>query len=408
MLVGFIGLDLIVRDYEKYSLSKGVIWERSYMNIKIIILTLMMCILFPINTYAEGISVSSQSSVSILDSYDYSDSIYFVNSNHELWNYKENGTSELVDTNVSQISSYYSRVKRPSVLKDDGTLWAWKKISGTSGGWGSDDKFGYVKIDDNVIKVVSGNIYLKSDKTAWAFLTDSLNNDIWNYPQSTLIMDNVKDIDEDSIVITKPGKMYFVRPHISMYDGATSYKVDTELVMDNVVTGKNIDHTYYKIESNGDLLGYGFNSRGELGVGNNYSEVKNSVWTIGAESEYGSTSTTYYLYTDNPVKITNGVSKLYPTNKAIYAIKNDGSTWEWGRAESTPFDKETGVLNGNLGYPELAGEQLQGIDYLADGSSIRVIVKNDGSLWAKGTIGNTPIGGNSEEYNKIYDGTILK
>lgn len=282
-----------------------------------------------------------------LESYgDTVDKIQVINKNHELWTYTYGSTEkQLIMTDVSQIDGKFYNAC--DILKTDGSLWKFlPSPTSTPGSWDASnpsDYNRYQKVNENLNKI-------PLDK----WITDQLDN---------LNIKNVKKI----------------------YYGAEA--------------------TFF-IKSDNSLWGIGDNSKGQMGRGLIYDDMR--AWQIGPNE---STVTVPSLNVKNPVKILDNVKDVFVsrcatryTQEGIFALKYDGSVWTWG--DSTPVQvdissnpwKFTKELDSGKEYPRLAPAEFQNIKclvvgpamYKNEGESIYNYLKinNDNSVYIKGNFNN--------------------
>lgn len=266
-----------------------------------------------------------------------------INKEHELWKIGINGKTELIMNDVSQVGPYDGYLRGETVpghhgiLKTDGSLW----------------------------DIFSVDPVIRGDYSPHAVEYRCLGQNLKDIPLTTTFAH--KQIKDMNIKDVK--KVYF---------GSDSCFV---------------------IKEDNSLWGWGDNSKGQMGNGLIYDEIK--VWRIGSGDNH---VVTPFLNVSKPVKIMDNVKELYVGRRStcyeqegIFALKNDGTVWVWGDSTIVEYDTELQKIVKGLDegkeYPRLAPDEFQNIKYLVVGGCNNmgqgdiysyIKINNDNTIWAKG------------------------
>lgn len=122
-----------------------------------------------------------------------------------------------------------------------------------------------------------------------------------------------------------------------------------------------LDRHFAVLKTDGTVWCWGYNLRGELGIG------------IAPDSPNGEG---HHIYT--PKKVMNNVAAVTCHNNVTAAIKTDGSLWMWG-------DNRLGQLgNGTLTDSSVPIKVMDDVVAVSIGAWMTAAVKSDGSLWTWG------------------------
>ncbi|MBP1967691.1 hypothetical protein [Paenibacillus aceris] len=221
------------------------------------------------------------------------------------------------------------------------------------------------------VKSSASNVVLKNDGTVWAVerTTDNEQPDYKEHISATLgeripHLENIVKVDELGTIVLaldRDGKVWIIET--VKYDLTIPLKAEPVLV-------EGIDHVK-------DML-----------VSTDYDEITflkedGTVWNIDEYNPWGSSRPLYdtIRYT-KPVQLEN-LKDIVQLKNNHYAIKNDGTVWNWGR--TTDFFKNRDSLN--VALTPAAPYQIDELSDVVDVSSNFehvLFVKKDGTVWGKG------------------------
>lgn len=279
-----------------------------------------------------------------------------------------------------------------TALKEDGTLWAWgSNGNGQLGdGTGIDSKIPVqIGKDNDWVFHTSGpnhSFAIKKDGTLWAWGNGSdyrlgLNNTSnqlspvkitspfpkkWKYAVAG---------QGHSLAIDTDGKLwawgYNTSGQLGLGNTTSPVQIPQQVGSDNdwekVYASKNPSGDCFTIalKENGELYGTGFNENFELGIGSNTTPIT-SLQRIGTE-----------LYTN-----------ASPGGSATFAIKTDGTLWRWGTFFNGPVETEPSqFIDAGNGWVDVNTSLFSAIG-----------IKNNGSMYTWG----------SNEYGSLgYNPSVL-
>lgn len=262
-------------------------------------------------------------------------------------------------------------------IKNDGTVWAWGADAyGQLGDGDTIDKSTPVQIPEltNVISIVASgdhSLALKSDGSvlAWGYSSHGAlgmgNTDKYYTPTqiSTFLANNISYITTGmtSFAIREDGSLlaWGSNAYGEYGNGNTfSSKVPVMVVKSSQEYNKiavGTDHILV-IKDDGALYARGYNTKGQLGNGNNIDSVDElikvsgmndvievaagdsfsvalkkdgTLWTWGQNS-VGQLGDGSYMDRNTPYQILNNVSSISAGDKHVIILKNDGTVWGWG------------------------------------------------------------------------------
>lgn len=324
-------------------------------------------------------------------SYDYESSIK-----------KGNRLIKLMD-NVSQAFSFDSVIL---VLRTNGTLWGFFREPFPS-------ERPPVLVDTDVKTVSSSGsnvVYIKNDKTLWIF--DAM--DIWgllssDLPEQELESKKPQKIADDVIQASPAGSgVLFIKSDNTLWGQGVIYsekgqietlKTPTKLMDDVKYTvGGRLSSVYFAIKNDGSLWSWGACEHGELGNGGRY-DLKRG-WAV---FDYSSYLVSFYKF--KPEKILENVKTVFPAYQGVYAITEDSDVWVWGDSRPMTVNDDWEVLE-DLEYEKTVPRKVSGeycdivgikVEYPRSNT---VIVKKDGTVWAKAKLSNGLVG-TSTEYQEL-------
>ena len=281
------------------------------------------------------------------------------------------------------------------VLKNDGSVWAWG--ANTSGQIGDGTSV------INALPVKNNNISDIKEVVAGGEFSMALNSDgtVWTWGNNTSAQLGLDII------------------------GGYSYKPN---IIKNLTNVKKIAAGFdigLALKNDGTLWGWGSDTNGEFGTGNNYVEkspiqinglsdikdiaagmsfiliLKNdgTVWSLGYNSS-GMLGDGTIVNKGTPVQVKNltNVNKIYAKEWNAAALKNDGTIWTWG-------DNGSGQIgNGSVpsySNPQTIPVQVVNLEHVIDfslGDSFALAVKSDGSVWTWGNNSSGQMGNGTVSY----------
>lgn len=351
------------------------------------------------------------------------DEIFIVNAKNELWVYTSpsqaygmsvssgdtiwrNELRKLMD-NVAQVHCSQGLIL---VLKTDGTLW--RLNYSYSSTYEEIAEYAPRQIDANVKTISQWNyntIYLKNDST------------LWQLDYNTLAAAHITD-DVILARATFSGGL-FIKSDQSLWGWDLPFKLsendesrylkDIHKLMEDAKCAAvdNSSGSYFVIKTDDSLWSWGSNTCGELGNGGLYDEKRAYKLSVWDEDHPWHVELDCYT----PSKIMENVKAVYETDIAIYAVTRDGNIWTWGDSHSIQVNKNWETLQ-DLDYTRTVPREAEGefqdieaikIEY-STGYLKYVIVKRDGSVWAKGKLFYGPIGNdeNNQEFVLLMNGRV--
>lgn len=263
------------------------------------------------------------------------------------------------------------------VVKTDGTLWTWGRNNyGQLGNGTTDDSHIPSKMMDGVSQVAVSSYHslaVNTDGTLWAWgrnnsgqLGNGTSGSDTNILTPVKIMDGVAHVaagSYHSLAVKTDGSLwawgYNYYGQLGNGTSGSGTNVSTPVkIMDGVAQVAAGSSHSLAVKTDGSLWAWGYNYDGQLGNGTSGSGTNVST----------------------PVKIMDGVSKIYAGNSHSLAIKTDGSLWAWGSNGSFRLGDGT---NTNRPTPV---KIMDGVKMASGGAVNTFILKTDGSLWACGAI----------------------
>lgn len=332
------------------------------------------------------------------------------------WGFNSNGSLGLGHYNTVYIpqqignsknwSFVYRNGSNTYCIKNDSTLWAWGDNSIGQLGLGNKNKVVLPTQvgSDNQWKIIQSDglstIGLKTDGTIWAWGNNSYgqlglgNKFSYLIPTQIGADTNWHKISFDgnsAFAIKKDGSLWswgqnsygklglgtFISPYLS------PQRVGDDFNWSQIFQSKD---SKFGIKSNNTLWAWGYNG-GDLGIG--YRDTRSAPTQIGTDSNW---------------------SQIFCWNNGTkFAIKMDGSLWSWG----SNFLGTMGV--GNVSEYSTPQKIESDIDWLncykqPPYGSLIYAIKNDGSVWQWGgnEIKSYPINKISNDFNWIKISTGLK
>lgn len=228
-------------------------------------------------------------------------------------------------------------------LKEDGTLWGWgENTYGQLGNGTTKDADSFTKVEniEGVIDFDVGSwhtVALKEDGTVWTWGSNGYCQIGQRTEENNHIPARVLDID-----------------------GVISVKAGTLFTM--------------ALKDDGTVWVWGSNLYGELGSG----------YVSG--------------YSDTPVKVESleNVMAIEANGDSLFALKEDGTVWTWGRNMAAGLGDD---VNGNNRVPVMISN-LDNVKHITAGYTHMFAIKEDGSVWAWGSNLSGQFG------NGIYEGAL--
>jgi|GEM_PF-663947 len=300
------------------------------------------------------------------------------------------------------------------LIKKDDTVW--ESYDGV--------KFSQILGFDDVKKIVSslGNyIALKNDGSVWIKKGVNSESNLVEY------LENVKDIElnlnNDCIFLMEDGTVY----KWSRIDINNKLITNNRLVSISRINGlSNIEYissapsSMFFIRNDGLCLSMGSINNGKLGNGlliQNFPKITEKEYVFFEYENIDKKNTASNSYCGEYELLDNGtiiqvsdnskqyynlnnisnVVKLYDNRDCIYALKNDGTVWAWGKNKYGQLGDGTTRSR----YEPVKVENLSGIIDIIVGWShyqgdYAIAIKNDGTLWAWGR----------NDLGQLGDGTI--
>lgn len=143
------------------------------------------------------------------------------------------------------------------------------------------------------------------------------------------------------------------------------------IVMDNV---RRVDAGFFNhsmaIRNDGSLWGWGDNKYGQIGNGSNEAVL-------------------------SPVKILDNVKQVSAGGDFTVALLNDGSVWTWGKNS----DGQLG--DGTFTDRNTPRKVMEGVRYVAAGCHHSMAIRNDGTLWGWGMNHDGQLGNGTRKSNPL-------
>ncbi len=333
----------------------------------------------------------------------------------ELWAWGNNGSGQLgnggtdeVDapTKIGNYAMVEAGITHSVAIREDGTLWTWgSNDSGELGNGGKDaDSDGDA---DNVlmpsiigsdkdwktVAAASHVLAIKTDGTLWAWGNNisgklgngGLNPDSDGFPADVLTPAQVgsdkdwKSVaagDEHSLAIKEDGTLWAWGNNASGQLGNGGIDADSDGAFDNVLTPAQIGsdkdwkaafagrHSSFAIKKDGTLWAWGYNRRGQLGLGNTTNQ--SSPVKVGTATSW---------------KAVAGGSNGDNERAHTIGLREDGTLWAWG-------NDWNGQLGNGAGRTNQTSPQQIGSDTdwkaIAAGNAASMAVKSDDSFWTWG------------------------
>lgn len=339
---------------------------------------------------------------------------FVVNSKHELWAYRSDGTKivnpALLMSNVSQFCQHDSSL---AVLKTDGTLWLamFKPMTPVCAIEGE------FQLTDNVKKLTMTRkddifLYLKEDGSLYQGLTFSSDDEA--QVKSALVAKDVVDVAGECYVTADGTVMSqtFEKEYDTQKEGpGLSFYYWIERSEPTAVQGlppvsriESIANAYFAIDAEGGLWTWGRNNCGQLGNGGIYDKRPRDHFLF-SPSERSFWQNTYIENTV-PTKVMDQVVDVFGTDDyhyddgedlgdanrwcTMYARTADGVLWQWadggGARQYISYENGGYILkNNNITLPDAMYLKPrvapdQNIAYVSD--SVRVY--QDGRVTASG------------------------
>ncbi|CAK0749512.1 exported hypothetical protein [Gammaproteobacteria bacterium] len=331
-------------------------------------------------------------------------------------------------------------------VKHDGTVWAWGSDHWYGLGLSGDEIVDFREVPGAVsnladtVNVAAGGqhvVALKKDGTIWGWGVGSARQIDPNlqgyYPEPIQLIDGLGIMDLTGIQAIAAGDAYTIALNnqgVVLGWGAHPFGIPTTLqvgfgpLTQDCFTGKipgavGIAAGYrstYIVLQDGTLMGWGWNSQGQLGDGTTMdrtcllpvrqlTEIKaaaaggehalalkqdGTVWAWGSNThgQLGNGSQTNAFL---PVQVTGltGIKAIAAGQDHSLALKTDGTLWAWGLnlhgqlGDGTTLDRTAPVQVATL----------QGVTTMAAGFEHSLAVASDGSVWGwglndRGSLGN--------------------
>ena len=141
-------------------------------------------------------------------------------------------------------------------------------------------------------------------------------------------------------------------------------------IMDDVEYAASASSAILAVKSDRTLWGWGYNYNGNVGSGD-------------------------FENVDSPVLVLSDVAVLYCTSENSYAVQTNGDLYAWGR-RSYGYEIGDGIISDHFN-PNYAASPVRIMDHAVD-VTFCAALKDDGSLWAWGSIAKTALGTASADY----------
>ena len=363
---------------------------------------------------------------------------------------------ELSGIRVSAIKQIACGNQHTFVLKNDGSLWACGINNSGQLGLGDDTtRTTFTKVTTNinndVRQVICGNTHtfiIKNDDSLWSCgdnyygqlgLDDLSNRNIFN--KVTYNINNVKQVicgGNHTFIIKNDGTVWACG--YNRYGQLGLNDTNNRLIFAPITTNINNDveqvicgtqHTFI-LKTDGSIWGCGYNSSGQLGLGDTDNRttftqvttninsdvrqvicggyytfiIKNdgTIWSCGSNGYgqlgLGATDTNLHMiFNQVTININNDVKQIACGIQHTFILKNDGSVWSCGANAYGQLGLDTSNTTSKTSFTQVTSINND-VKQIICGGYYTFIIKSDDSIWACGHNSNGQLG-LSSTVNKI-------